>query len=104
MAELEPEHGTEDTTRVHVKLFAPFRYQVGMGDCSMRFTQPSVTVGELLIALHKRWPRFVIADERTLSQESLSGILVTVNGKPRNGVFDLRDGDEVSILSPVSGG
>jgi molybdopterin converting factor small subunit len=104
VAELESEPSAEGTTSVQVKLFAPFRYQAGMGDCSMQFRQSSVTVGELLIALHKRWPRLATPAEETLSQENLRGILVIVNGKPRNGGFGLRDGDEVSILSPVSGG
>lgn len=90
--------------RVHVTFFAPFRYQLGVHECGFEFPQHSVTVGELLVALRARWPRFSLPDEGTCGDESLRGLSVIVNGHAKNVGFGLQDGDEVSILGPISGG
>ena len=91
-------------TRVQVTFFAPFRYQLGLNECGLEFSQTAVSVGELLVALRDRWPRLRLPDEGASGDECLRGLSVVVNGQARNAGFSLKDGDEVSILGPISGG
>jgi molybdopterin converting factor small subunit len=90
--------------RVQVTFFAPFRYQLGLNECGLEFPQTAVSVGELLVALRERWPRLRLPDQGTSGDQCLRGLSVVVNGQARNAGFSLENGDEVSILGPISGG
>jgi molybdopterin converting factor small subunit len=91
-------------THVHVAFFAPFRYQLGVERCQLELPGQSVTVADLLAAVHARWSRFRLGREPTSAEGSPRGLSVIVSGRPRNLAYPLHDGAEVSILGPMSGG
>jgi len=78
---------------VTVRLFASLRERAGLATIT-RTLDEGATAGELLDALHLDFP-------------GLSGvgrIAVAVNSEYTDLAHRLRDGDEVALIPPVSGG
>jgi len=80
--------------RVTVKLFARLREIVGAGKLERDLAQ-GATVDDLLNALHAEFPRLADLTPRTI---------ISVNQEFAGPDRLLRDGDEVAIFPPVSGG
>lgn len=77
---------------VRLRLFASAREAAGTGTDELR----GATVAEVLEAATERYP---IAFSGVLARSR-----VWVNGEPAAAGTALRDGDEVAVLPPVSGG
>ncbi len=80
--------------KVTVKLFARLREIVGAGKLERELSE-GATVEDLLKTLHLEFPRLVDLTARTI---------VSVNQEFATPDSPLRDGDEVAIFPPVSGG
>lgn len=80
--------------RVTIKLFARLREVVGAGKLERKLGE-GATVGDLLDALQAEYPRLADLTERTIT---------SVNQEFATPDNVLRDGDEVAIFPPVSGG
>lgn len=90
---------------VQVRFFAPFRYQLGVTDSAFEFSQQDgVTVRTLLLAIGDRWPRVALWGADAPESGEVRGASVVVNGRASTLESALSDGDEVSILGPISGG
>lgn len=83
---------------VTVKLFASVREAAGVGSCELRLPADS-SLEDLFRALRERFPQL---------GEALVGIGVAVNKRyvSKDGLarHTLRDGDEVALIPPISGG
>lgn len=80
--------------QVTVKFFATYREVVGSKESTVRLADRA-TVGDLLEAVFARHPRL----------KGFEGaMLVAVNHEFANPSARLRDGDEVALMPPVSGG
>lgn len=77
---------------VELLLFAGARVAAGTG----RATVVASTVGEVLASARERFG--------TDFSAVLDGSRIWVNGEPTSHTRALRDGDEVAVLPPVSGG
>jgi molybdopterin synthase sulfur carrier subunit len=85
---------------IRVRLFASLREIAGKGQITMQLSAKdnsttSVTVGELKKKLSKDYPAIL---SRKIP------IAVAINGTVANDNSTLKDGDEVALLPPVSGG
>jgi molybdopterin converting factor subunit 1 len=80
--------------QVSVRVFASFRETVGSSAVTLEVGDRP-TVRELLQALRERYPRL---------DPALNNAMVAVNLEYVGPDFELRDGDEVGIIPPVSGG
>jgi molybdopterin converting factor subunit 1 len=80
--------------RLHVKLFATYREIVGAKDVAWT-AEAGATVSELLDAFLGRHPQLA-AHRDTM--------MVAVNQAFADPAQVLRDGDEIALLPPVSGG
>ncbi len=80
--------------KVTIKLFARLREAVGAGKLERELSD-GATIEDLLNALHAEFPRLADLTARTI---------VSVNQEFATPDSRLRDGDEVAIFPPVSGG
>jgi len=80
--------------QVTVKLFARFREIAGTGKTTLHLPDES-TIAELIAALRQQFDGLPLVPERTL---------LSVNQEFATPETVLRDGDEVAIFPPVSGG
>ena len=80
--------------RLRVKLFATYREIVGVKDVAWT-AEPGTTLGEFLDAFLGRHPR--LATHRDT-------MMLAVNQAFADPAQVLRDGDEIALLPPVSGG
>ena len=79
---------------VRIRLFASFREAVGSG--TLAWDAPDgATVSEVVAALREAYPRLGPAAEKAL---------LAVNQDYVGGDLKLRDGDELALIPPVSGG
>ena len=79
---------------VTVRLFAGYRERAGKGRLSLSLPAEA-TVGALAAEVARRHPG--LTDEP-------DALVVAVNDEYRDHDFKLRDGDEVALIPPVSGG
>ncbi len=79
---------------VQVRLFATYREIVGVGQLSWTLRN-GATVGQLVETVLARYPR-LLGHERSM--------LLAVNHELVRPDLVLKDGDEVALLPPVSGG
>ena len=80
--------------RIQVKLFAAAREIVGQGEVAIELKEGS-TVGDLMEGIFSRFPGL----------KGMAGSLVfAVNRELAERSVGLRDGDEVGVIPPVSGG
>lgn len=80
--------------KVRVKLFARLRQIVGAGELERDLTE-GATVNDLLKALHTEFPRMA---------DLTASTIISINQDFASPNSPLRDGDEVAIFPPVSGG
>ncbi|RLG53673.1 MAG: molybdopterin synthase sulfur carrier subunit [Thermoproteota archaeon] len=78
--------------KVKVKLFSVLRDAAGVKEALVEL-RDGAKVSELLEELYSRWPK--LRDEKD--------VIVLVNGKPSSSL-ELKEGDEVALIPPVSGG
>jgi len=78
--------------RITIRFFAAFREAVG--ERELEWETEECTVGSLLDALRERFPALA----------SFPSFLVAVNREFASMERELRDGDEVAVFPPVSGG
>ncbi|RLG51444.1 MAG: molybdopterin synthase sulfur carrier subunit [Thermoproteota archaeon] len=78
--------------KVKVKFFSVLRDAAGVKEALVEL-RDGAKVSELLEELYFRWPK--LRDERD--------VIVLVNGKPSSSL-ELKEGDEVALIPPVSGG
>lgn len=80
--------------KLRVRLFASFREAAGSG--TLAWDAPEgATVAEVVAALRDAYPRLGPAAEKAL---------LAVNQEYVGGDLKLRDGDELALIPPVSGG
>ena len=79
--------------KVKALLFASYREKAGVGRLTLDLDD-GATVGELAEAMRVRFPGLPEAER----------IVVAVNNEYQKHDFVLRDGDEVALIPPVSGG
>lgn len=82
------------TMQVRVRLFATYREISGARQFSWSIRE-GATLGELVEDLVKRFPRL---------SESRDTMLLAVNHAFADSSLRLREGDEVALMPPVSGG
>jgi MoaE-MoaD fusion protein len=80
--------------KIRVRLFASFREAAGGGTLSWDTPEGS-TVSDVVAALREAYPRLGPAAEKAL---------LAVNQEYVSGDAQLRDGDELALIPPVSGG
>ena len=80
--------------KIRVRLFASFREAAGGGTLAWDAPEGS-TVSEVVAALRDRYPGLGPAAEKAL---------LAVNQEYVGGDLRLRDGDELALIPPVSGG
>lgn len=80
--------------KVQVRLFATYREIVGAGELAWTL-RDSTTVGQLVDAILAKYPRLVGHE---------NSMLLAVNHEVVRPDAVLREGDEVALLPPVSGG
>ena len=83
---------------VNVKLFGLFRLDTGIRELRAE----AATVGELYPALLREAKR--LNPDTTITAKDIDGCVIAVNGAAAKKNTKLRDGDEVTLLSPVCGG
>ncbi|MES9832350.1 MAG: molybdopterin converting factor subunit 1 [Candidatus Thiodiazotropha sp. DIVDIV] len=82
---------------IQLRLFARFREELGV-DSETLASEDISCVEDLLRQLRQRdgaWPRLLAADQR---------IMMAVNQEMANPQTPLREGDEVALFPPVTGG
>ena len=82
------------TLKVNVRLFASYREKAGASEIEVELPQEA-TVGFLASLVADRYP------EITQRPDSL---VIAVNQEYTDHLHGLRDGDEVALIPPVSGG
>lgn len=80
--------------RIKVKFFGPLRDVAGGGEETLEL-RDGATTAALLETLVSRHPKL---------DDYLGEVKVAVNQKLAKDVADLKEGDEVALLPPVSGG
>lgn len=80
--------------RVQVRLFATYRDIVGEGQLAWSI-RDGATVGQLVEAVLAKYPRLLVHED---------SMLLAVNQEVVGLSAVLREGDEVALLPPVSGG
>ena len=80
--------------KAHVKLFAILREKAGTSDLTLELPE-AATVADLLEEVTSRYPELL---------DSASHTMVAVNTEYVQETQPLRDGDEVALIPPVSGG
>jgi molybdopterin synthase catalytic subunit len=80
--------------RVQVRLFAAARAIVGEGEVSLDLQEGS-TVGDLMEHFFTRYPEL---------KEIAGSLLLAVNREYAEANVNLKEGDEVGVMPPVSGG
>lgn len=83
---------------VTVKLYGLFRLDSGIREISLRGERVRDLYGPLAKAAKAKNP------DTDFSPKQLRGCMILINGRPGKDRDRLRDGDEVSLLSPVAGG
>lgn len=86
--------GRDFAVRVQVKLFAAAREIVGQRELSLDLEEGS-TVSDLMEHFFVRYPRL---------REMAGSLLLAVNREFSEPTAKLREGDEVGVIPPVSGG
>lgn len=79
---------------VNVKFFASCREIVGTSEISLELESDSTT-DSLILILIARFPRL---------NDSIQQVSIAVNKRYIEGSQSLKDGDEVALLPPMSGG
>ena len=79
--------------KIEVLMFASYREKVGVGRLTLDLDQ-GATVGDLAAVMRAKFPSLPEAER----------IVVAVNNEYQEHDFVLRDGDEVALIPPVSGG
>jgi molybdopterin converting factor subunit 1 len=82
------------TMRVKVKLFAAAREMVGQGEVAVDLHEGG-TVGDLMDQVFARYPKL---------KGIAASLIFAVNREMVERTAGLREGDEVGVLPPVSGG
>lgn len=83
-----------EPVKIRLRLFASFREAAGSG--TLTWDAPEgATVSDVVAALRDAYPRLGPAAERAL---------LAVNQEYVGGDLRLRDGDELALIPPVSGG
>lgn len=80
--------------KLRIRVFASFREAVGSGSLAWDSVD-GATVGDVVSALKATYPRLGPAAEKAL---------LAVNQEYVGADFRLRDGDELALIPPVSGG
>ena len=80
--------------RVNVRLFAGHRERAGRSKVELEVPE-GATVGRLAADVNRRFPGLT---------EDPDSLVVAVNREYRDHLHELRDGDEVALIPPVSGG
>lgn len=80
--------------KVQVRLFATYREIVGAGELAWTL-RDRTTVGQLVDAILAKYPRLVGHE---------NSMLLAVNHEVVRPDVILREGDEIALLPPVSGG
>jgi molybdopterin synthase sulfur carrier subunit len=80
--------------KLRIRLFASFREAVGGGTVSWDAPE-GATVADVVAALRAEYPRLGPAAEKAM---------LAVNQEYVGGEYRLRDGDELALIPPVSGG
>ncbi|MFQ5960378.1 MAG: MoaD/ThiS family protein [Candidatus Methylomirabilales bacterium] len=80
--------------RVQVRLFAAARAVVGQGEVSVELEDGS-TVGDFMEHFFARYPEL---------KEMAGSLLLAVNREFADRSVGLKEGDEVGVMPPVSGG
>jgi len=78
--------------KIKIKLFASCREIAGTNELELQ-AKKGETVSGIMAALRQRFPRLSLAD-----------IMVAVNQEFAPSDYILKDGDEIALLPPVSGG
>jgi len=78
-----------------VKLFSYLKEQLGAAELSCEFSDPSITVGQLFNQLESKYPKF--AEVRPF-------VRCAVNLSYSSSESTISPGDEIALISPVSGG
>lgn len=78
--------------RVKIKFFASCREIAGTNELELQ-VKKGETVSDVLNSLRQRFPRLSLAD-----------IMLAVNQEFAASDYILKDGDEIALLPPVSGG
>jgi molybdopterin converting factor small subunit len=92
--------------RVHVKLYGPFSLMTGRSKFSVEAQDNQISVKDFMVLLGKRLPRFGQAMSG-LDDEVILGrrLFLLINGKPCSDASTVMyDGDQIQILTPVTGG
>ena len=79
--------------KIRVLLFAGLRERVGAAEIVLEDFEPGAKVCDVLSRLHDRWP--VVAKYAPA---------VALNCEMTDSDAEVRDGDEIALLPPVSGG
>jgi molybdopterin converting factor subunit 1 len=80
--------------KLRIRLFASFREAVGSG--TLTWNAPAdATVADVVAALRAAYPRLGPAADKAM---------LAVNQEYVDGALRLRDGDELALIPPVSGG
>ena len=80
--------------RINVRLFAGHRERAGRSNVELEVPE-GATVGRLAADVNRRFPGLT---------EAPGSLVVAVNREYRDHLHELRDGDEVALIPPVSGG
>jgi molybdopterin converting factor subunit 1 len=80
--------------RVRVRLFARFRELAATGEIDLQ-VKSGATISDVKIQIPVLFPRM---------SEYAPGMIVAVNSEMVGDSFLLKDGDEVALLPPISGG
>ncbi len=89
--------------RVKVLYFGVLRDRFGAGDEVVELAD-GAAVGELLRILGRRTSNVAMGDNSALDERLWRSLAVAVNREYGSASIELRDGDEVALLPPVSGG
>mmetsp|Transcript_27483 Transcript_27483/g.27704 ORF Transcript_27483/g.27704 Transcript_27483/m.27704 type:complete len:83 (-) Transcript_27483:321-569(-) len=81
--------------RIAVKFFASCREQVGTSSIDIDIPDDSGNTSKLIDVLVERFPAL---------HEGIEEVSLAVNKKYIRGQIDLRNGDEVALIPPISGG
>ena len=80
--------------RINVRLFASYRERAGRSEVELE-VPAGATVGRLTDDVNRRFPGLT---------ENPDSLVVAVNREYQDHLYELRDGDEVALIPPVSGG
>ncbi len=92
--------------QVNVKLYGPFRMMSGRGEIAVKADDDAICVKDFLSLLARKIPQFSRTLSSTNAEQFLKErILLLTNDMPCNDELKLiHDGDQIKILTIVSGG